>query len=208
MAILKQQDQWIMGRLTFLTILTVAMNIASASSCVEIVAENIRLACYDSGRSCFEILSDESRLQCYDRAYSNSVGMPSPAGEKTTQGEPISSSTLPAESSEELSSKKGENDYSQELPVAVDSDGESEFGKKKEVSKTPKYIESTITEVKRDLNKIDYLWLENGQVWRETENFGVRYKVGSSVRIEKAVFGSHNLKAEGIVKLIKVRRVD
>ena len=195
-----------MGRLSLLTILSVAMNMTFADSCAEIDAEIKRLACYDSGHSCFEILSDESRLQCYDRAYSNPVGLP--AAEQTTQGEQISSSTQRTESSEELSSRNREKDYSQELPVAADSDGESEFGKKTKDSNTLKFIESAITEVKRDLNKIDYLWLENGQVWRETENFGVRYKVGSSVRIEKAVFGSHNLKAEGIVKLIKVRRVD
>ena len=197
-----------MGRLTFLTIFTVAMNMAFADSCVELDSENKRLACYDSGRSCFEILSDESRLQCYDRAYSNSVGLPSPVAEKTTQVEQVGSRTQPAESSEELSTKNGEKDYSQELPVATDYDGESEFGKKTKDSKTRKFIESTITEVERDLNKIDYLWLENGQVWRENENYGVRYKVGNSVRIEKAMLGSHILKSEGIVKLIKVRRVD
>ena len=192
-----------MGRLTFLTILTLAMNMAFADSCAGIDDEDKRLACYDSGRSCFELLSDESRLQCYDRAYSNS-----PAAKEITQEEQISSSTPPAESSEELSSRNGEKDNSKDVPLVEDADGDSEFGKKQTESKTQKFIESTITEVKRDPNKIDYLWLENGQVWRETQNFGVRYKVGNTVKIEKAVFGSYNLKSEGIVKLIKVRRMD
>jgi len=181
---------------------------AFADSCAGIDAENKRLACYDSGRSCFELLSDKSRLQCYDRAYSNSVQLSSPAATKVTQEEQISSSTPPAESSEELSSRDGEKDNSKDVPLVEDSDGDSEFGRKQTESKTQKFIESTITEVKRDANKIDYIWLENGQVWRETENFGVRYKVGNSVKIEKAVFGSYNLKSEGIVKLIKVRRID
>lgn len=197
-----------MGRLTFFTILTLATNMAFADSCAEIDAEIKRLACYDNGRSCFEILSDESRLQCYDRAYPKSVQSPSPAARKITQEEQISNSTQPVESSEELSSRNGEKDQRKEVSLVVNSDGESEFGRIKTESKTQKFIESTITEVKRDANKIDYLWLENGQVWRETENFGVRYKVGNSVRIEKAVFGSYNLKSEGIVKLIKVRRMD
>ena len=204
-----------MGRLTFLTqailtlaILTLAMNMAFADSCAEIDAENKRLACYDKGRSCFEILSDESRLQCYDRAYPDSVQIPSPETKEIAQEEQIISSTPKAESSEQLSSRNGEKDQNKELPAVADSDGESEFGKISKESKTRKFIESTITEIRRDRNKIDYLWLENGQVWRETENFGVRYKVGNSVRIEKAVFGSYSLKSEGIFKLIKVRRID
>jgi hypothetical protein len=184
------------------------MNMAFADSCAEIDAENKRLACYDNGRSCFEILSNESRLQCYDRAYPKSVQSPSPAAKEITQEEQIVNSTQSAESSEAISSKSGEEDHGKEMPVVVDSDEESEFGKISKESKTQKFIESTITEIKRDRNKIDYLWLENGQVWRETENFGVRYRVGNSVRIEKAVFGSYNLKSEGIVKLIKVRRID
>ena len=197
-----------MGRLTFLTILTLVililaipaldMNLAFADSCAEIDSENKRLACYDNGRSCFEMLSDESRLQCYDRAYSDSVQLPSPAAKEIIQEEQISSSTPPAESSKESSSRNEEKDHTKELPVVADSDGDSNFGKISKESKTQKFIESTITEIKRDRNKIDYLWLENGQVWRETQNFGVRYKVGNSVRIEKAVFGSYNLKSEGI----------
>jgi hypothetical protein len=183
--------------------LNLAMNMAFADSCAGIDDADKRLACYDNGRSCFDLLSDESRLQCYDAAYSNS-----PAARKITQEEQIISSTAPAESSEELSSREAEKDNSKDVPLVDDSDGESEFGRKQTESKTRKFIESTITEVKRDANKIDYLWLENGQVWRETENFRVRYKVGNSVTIEKAVFGSYNLKSEGIVKLIKVRRID
>jgi len=184
------------------------MNQAVADSCAGIDDENKRLACYDNGRSCFEILSDEARLQCYDKAYSHSAQSPSPVAQKIMQEEQISSSAQPAESSEVLSSRDGEKISSKKESAVVDSAGDSEFGIKTKESKTQKFIESTITEVKRDANRIDYLWLENGQVWRETEDFRVRYKVGNSVRIEKAVFGSYNLKTAGIVKLIKVRRID
>jgi transcription antitermination factor NusG len=68
-------------------------------------------------------------------------------------------------------------------------------------------LTATILEVTTNPRKIDYLWLDNGHVWRETENSRVRFKAGRKVRIEEGIFRSFNMTMEGTDKIVKVRRV-
>jgi hypothetical protein len=95
-----------------------------------------------------------------------------------------------------------------EQEVAQPELSNEDFGKSKTVVVESEYIESKIVDVMSNAFKIDYLRLENGQIWREIENDKVRFKIGRTVRIEKGVLGSYNLRMEGVKRMVKVRRVD
>lgn len=52
------------------------------------------------------------------------------------------------------------------------------------------------------------LTLENGQEWRQTDNYTINIKVGDTVVIEKAALGSFLLNVEGANRKIRVKRVE
>lgn len=189
-----------------------------AGSCVEISQEKERLACYDQAISCSHIISADARLACYDGVYLDSVRTVSTINEISNDqrsGDVSVGSVQAATSEQNEVAIPGKSQPLEQNEVAIpgksqplEQNEEKNFGKKK-IDETPtEYIESSIVEVKQDRRKIDYIRLQNGQVWRETEDFRVRFKIGQTVKIEKAILGSFNLRMDGVRKLIKVERVD
>lgn len=69
-------------------------------------------------------------------------------------------------------------------------------------------LTASITRVRRDARGIVYLFLDNGQVWRETARSRFNYQAGMGVQISTGMLGSTNLIAEGMKKHAKVRRVE
>lgn len=68
-------------------------------------------------------------------------------------------------------------------------------------------MRATIVALRQDPFKVDHITLDNDQVWRESVNTTLIFKVGQTVRIEKGMFGSNMLWIDGIKKRIKVKRI-
>jgi len=164
--------------------------VAYAEPCVDIQDDGARLSCFDELKRCAVVKSGTRRLSCYDDGY---IGAEEPMSGRevtVTASEPVR--VAPAKSTE----------------GRVAAEKPDDFGKRERPTDPVEYIEAEIVDVMTNKQRIDYLRLDNGQIWREAEDFRVRYKVGKRVRIEKAMLGSYNLRFDGLKKLVKVRRVN
>ncbi len=189
-----------MNRIIIPIITSVAMTLLSvniqAKSCSANATDTDKLACYDMFLICSKQGSSPARLRCYDDIFSEASMHPTPDKVGITPDEGVSGV------SEELVVS---GDQAEVKPLSKKE--VKDFGKRPPINKGGEFIESRIVEVTRNARREDYFRLENGQVWREVEDEKVRIKVGQTVKIEKGVMGSFNLRIEGIRKLIKVRRV-
>ena len=69
-------------------------------------------------------------------------------------------------------------------------------------------IEVHDSEFDRLRTRLVYVYLDNGQVWRETVRSRFRYESGLNVVITEGALGSTNLHADGMKKFAKVERVN
>ena len=69
------------------------------------------------------------------------------------------------------------------------------------------FIEASIIRIQTNANRVNYLELDNGQVWRETEKGRLRFKIGQKVRIESGLLSSYKLKVVGKKLSVKVKRL-
>ena len=166
-----------------------------ASHCGQIKNDTLRLACYDSLMLCSRFLDNEERLSCLDAAYQTwlqeQAQMPEVVEQPGAEQPPGAEQQPP--------------DAGQEIVKGATTET---FGKpeKKKPRKKLK-ITATITKVQQDGRRVDYLTLDNGQVWRETTDMHVKFKEGQQVTIETGILGSYSLHVEGVRRLIKVKRV-
>jgi len=106
-----------------------------------------------------------------------------------------------AEPSQARVSDNDKTPNSAENPTAPDN-----FGTRT-VDAPMEHVEAIIVEVTTSAHKIDYLRLDNGQIWRENEDNRIRFKSGQKVKIEVGILSSFNLTTDGSNKILKVRRV-
>ena len=215
-----------MKEFVFFCLLAVGYNLVNAQSCVEITNPQDRLACFDAQNVCTDIHSAIARLECFEKAYftsrSEAVTPEASATQKIDEPETqkirepatyevkepvevmVETEPTPVPRVElEVKTKK-----SAKAQVLVPTKSPGEFGGKKSSKDRVEYIEGTIVEAMQNANQIDYIRLDNGQVWRENEDNRVRFKTGQTVRIERGVFNTFNLRIDGVRKLIKVRRIN
>ena len=143
------------------------------------------------GESCAGIEDDEQRLACYDRAFGNAAAIRNQADGES-----------PAAVAEEPGSAADE-------PVATASD----FGAEQLPPDIPDFIEATLVGNFDGWNGNTVFRLDNGQVWRQTKNYIRPYKPrdpipSPRVTIEKGLFGTYNLRIEGVKRIVQVRRVE
>jgi hypothetical protein len=210
-----------MFRSSVVFILTGTVNIAFAADCSEIEDSSDRLACYDAGLACMQIASNQERLECFDGIFGGK-------SEKIASGEvpPPAASESSGESSSEIARREAEVSAretelaareaeiaAREAEVAQQgasdkSRSKDEFGKRWRDGDEPMdFIEATIVELKSNPFKVDYLRLDNGQVWREISDSRVRFKVGEKVIITEGVLGSFDLQTDSSSQFIKVKRL-
>ena len=170
----------ISSRIIFVTLLAGFSNLALAEACGKITDDEERLVCFDEARACATIQSDSGRLDCFDKAFSDTV---SSHARVEVQDAPVQTSDINTNSE-----------------AATQSSGSENSGSKGS-------FEATIVEVTTNSLKLDYLWLDNGQIWRENENSRVRFKPGQKVTIQDGILGSFNLTVGNSKKFIKVKRV-
>lgn len=151
---------------------------ARAGSCWQIESDIARLSCFDAARHCPSIDSDAERLACFDETYAGNFDNEPPAAD-TDSPAPVELSASP----EDYAKRTGGRSRSER-------------------------IEATIVGLTTNAHDIDFLALDNGHVWRETEDSRVRFDTGSKVTIEEGMFGSFNLTMEGAPRSVKVKRVE
>jgi hypothetical protein len=192
-----------LGRTTFFILVAGFSNLAFAEVCIQIVDDDERLACFDATSSCATIQSNSRRLDCFDNAYSDADSSNAPAKVLDVTAE---ASIKPAESASQSSQVQISDNDKKPEPAEISTSTEN-IGKKTIVDAPDEYIKATIVEVMTNALKIDYLWLDNGHIWRENEDSRVRFKVGQKVTIENGIFGSFNLTIKDTNKTVKVKRV-
>lgn len=69
-----------------------------------------------------------------------------------------------------------------------------------------KELSATVTDVQPAGPGRIIVWLDNGQVWRQTDSPTLKIKVGGRVIIRKAAFGSFKMKKEDENATMRVRR--
>ena len=205
--------------------LLLATEHTSAFSCVDITNDKERLACYDTAVLCQVEENDRDRLACFDGA--SELRSPNSNSTATSGAEPVSrkaASVIPPEvvfqkvvpqeivSQKEVLVVKESADKRVDTPVLpakadrpqID---ETKFGlPDRRQGEAARFIEATIVRVQTNANRVDYLKLDNGQIWREVEDSNMRFKVGQKVKIESGLLSSYKLKVIGKKLSVKVKR--
>ena len=151
---------------------------------------------------CTEIEDDAERLACYDTR--NTASSPAPEEQRTQPAiietpVPAAATTVPAATAETPAPAPAQ-------PVTIAAEAPEEFGKIPPLDAPREFIEGSIVEIATSAN-IDYIRLDNGQVWREVEDSRLRFKEGRTVTITEGVLGSYDLQMEGYKNIVKVKRV-
>lgn len=141
----------------------------------------------ERGAHCVGVADDARRLACYDESFGRDVS--------AAPAEPVAVA-----------------------PAAAASAGaaEAEFGqvdlKRKEEQSSPPVPESisaVVLRVERNRLNLHTVWLDNQQVWRQTEeSSGLRIDVGDTVNIRRRMFGSHVIRTADSDRSARVERVE
>lgn len=177
------------SRSVSLMLMIFAGAIAEGRECVAPADETERLACLEAAASCAAISEASERLICFDTVFASPQTVTS-----------ASSSDLSSDDNTALRSDPRE-------PVPSVAEIRPRRAARDAQPEPEDFVEASIVEVARNRNDINFLFLDNGQVWRETEKTRVRFEAGQSVRIESGIFGSRNLTVNGGKRIVKVRRV-
>lgn len=86
---------------------------------------------------------------------------------------------------------------------------EADFGKtQSRPSDQVEQLQATVKSLSRNKMRKMLITLENGHIWRQTEDDSIQLKAGDSVTIEKASFGSFLLSKTGTNRKVRVKRVE
>ena len=145
-------------------------------------------------QDCTDIEDDAERLACYDANKEASSTIPEVLAAPAEQQDP----PAPAEASVADPDNRDATTIAAKAP--------DDFGSAEPFDAAREYIEASIVEIATGGN-IDYLRLDNGQVWREVEESHLRFKEGRKVTITEGIMGSFDLRMEGNKNVVKVRRI-
>lgn len=140
---------------------------------------------------CTDIEDDAERLACYDAK----------SGAPSAVPEALAGQQVPPARAETPVPEPDDN-----AGTTIAADAPEDFGREEPLDAPREYVEATIVEIATG-GEIDYLRLDNGQVWREVGDSRMRFKEGRKVTITEGILGSYDLKMEGYNKIVKVRRV-
>lgn len=193
-----------MIHLNLIFLMSCLPGLAFAQTCADIQDDTERLACFDVAGNCTSIQSVTERLACWDRARAGGDDLPSLPAEERREV-PVQPPSAQAQVLEPVDGSVVDGDSG--VVETVSADSPDKFGEKKPLDAPKEYIEATIVEIKTTGLKIDYLRLDNGQVWRETQDSRMRFKEGRKVTITEGILNSYDLQMEGYNKIVKVKRI-
>ena len=206
-----------MLKLSAAFLLTGSVSLALADTCTDIQDDSSRLECYDAVRACTQIDTDADRLVCFDAAFAveqaiQAEGEAGQASAKKPVADIVTREDEIAAREAELAAREAEL-AAREAAVAqqqatAEVESEEEFGKRwKEDDEPMDFIEATIVQLESNPFKVDYLRLDNGQVWREISDSGLRFEVGDKIIITEGILGSFDLQVETSSRYVKVKRL-
>lgn len=206
-----------MLKLSVALLLTGSVSLALADTCSDIQDDSSRLECFDAVRACTQIDSDTDRLACFDAAFAveqaiQAAGEAGQASAKKPVAEIATREDEIAAREAELAAREAEL-AAREAAVAqqhatAEAESEEEFGKRwKEGDEPMDFIEATIVQLESNPFKVDYIRLDNGQVWREISDSGLRFEVGDKIIITEGILGSFDLQVETSSRYVKVKRL-
>jgi hypothetical protein len=154
-------------------------------------------------KQCADIHDDAERLACYDaehRAARHVTEAPptAPPAPAVVETPPPTEAPPPTKAPPAKAPPDSE--------AAVPAEAPAEFGKREVPERPPEFIEASIEKVV-EAGGLDYLTLDNGQVWREIQDSHLRFRKGGKVTISEGVLNSYDLQLEGYNKITKVKRV-
>jgi hypothetical protein len=141
---------------------------------------------------CADIEDDEARLACYDAESKGSAPAPAEPAQPETSPQGADESATP--------------EIPEESATAVAAQSPDEFGIRDSGDGPKEYVEGTIVEILKS-GQLEYIRLDNGQVWRELTDSRMRFREGRKVTISEGIMNSYDLKMEGYNKAVKVKRV-
>ncbi|NCF73152.1 MAG: hypothetical protein GWP67_06580 [Gammaproteobacteria bacterium] len=142
---------------------------------------------------CTDIEDNTERLACYDANNEASSTLPKVLAAPAEQNVPPALAETPAREPDNRAGTK------------IAAEAPDDFGREEPFDAPREYIEANIIEI-ATAGEIDYLRLDNGQVWREVEDSHMRFKEGRKVTITEGILSSYDLKMEGYNKKVKVKR--
>jgi hypothetical protein len=164
-----------------------------------------------AAQDCAEIEDDKARLACYDDRYTPAQAVP----ETTPDAKPApASETAPVSAATPAKSPEPEEPATlpnapavSEAAATPSSTASDNFGLREKVEASNQSVVARIETIKTAGTDI-YLYLDNGQVWREIGSSNrVRFREGREVTITEGAMGSFNLTMEGQNRLSKVKRI-
>lgn len=157
----------------------------------------------DALQTCAALRDDVARLECFDRVARQAL-TPVDA-EPATEGPPAPQAA-PTEASAETRIETGDDDQA----------GIERFGKDGSAAATrraaedvPDEISATITRIEEAPRGQRTVYLDNGQVWRESSrNRKLALAVGDPVRIKSGLFGAYKLLGPDGKRYTRASRVE
>jgi hypothetical protein len=187
----------------------VLAGVAYGASCDGIEDLNARLACFDRLADCAGITADAERLACFERRPPDATAQSTPTeAAQANAGNATPAEAAPARAGSAPTVIPSDEAHAARPPADDDPfpvKGRRRFEREEAPAET---LTASIARVRRDPRGIVYLFLDNGQVWRETARSKFDYQAGMAVEISTGTLGSTNLVADGMAKHAKVRRVE
>lgn len=159
---------------------------------------------------CKQLTDNSARLSCYDRlaaTFGSQAASADVAVSGTAVPGAVASGTAVPEAAVPASAPAVVATPATATPSAEVI--EADFGKtQSRPSDQVEQLQATVKSLSRNKMRKMLITLENGHIWRQTEDDSIQLKAGDSVTIEKASFGSFLLSKTGTNRKVRVKRVE
>jgi len=150
---------------------------------------------------CKQLTDNSARLSCYDRLAAT-FGSQAASADVAVPGTAVPGAAAPASAPAAVVATPATATPSAEVI-------EADFGKtQSRPSDQVEQLQATVKSLSRNKMRKMLITLENGHIWRQTEDDSIQLKAGDSVTIEKASFGSFLLSKTGTNRKVRVKRVE
>lgn len=160
---------------------------------------------------CKQLTDNSARLSCYDRLAAT-FGSQAASADVAVSGTSVPGTAVPGAVVPEAAAPASAPAAVVATPATVAPSAEvieADFGKtQSRPSDQVEQLQATVKSLSRNKMRKMLITLENGHIWRQTEDDSIQLKAGDSVTIEKASFGSFLLSKTGTNRKVRVKRVE
>ncbi len=141
--------------------------------------------------SCVSLIDDAARLKCYDSAAKSLSSDARQAAERREkEAAAAAAAALAASQAAEAEARR------------------DSFGKAKSDESEVQQVDATVSEVLKDSTGKSIFVLDNGQMWRQADGYGIsNVRAGSAVTVKRGSLGSFRLMPKGSNRAVAVIRM-